>query len=410
MRGPVSSTHDRGNSHAQLRTQRWKRPNVWLGAIIPSLLLVFALKGYTLVLLEITPLLWSWYQAIACGYAIVVHIALFLTGYSYFAVFLQSRNPPKLKEPPVEVQEKRVIFACDEQGEPIRCYRDSCGGAWQSLRSRHCADCATCRPNFDHHCAFVSNCIAQDTMKPFFTFLVWAAILLSVALVPFVPLEFRSAREVVRTTWNTAELREEWWSRKLSWAGGPVWRYAGGLLLGYCSYQKTAHERPLLVSDITTRTLTQDGTVYAYDVPLYPSLAVPQLGTLAVVFFALFITLIALAMIFVIVRNTRLGTSAIQTERTRLWRSQDGRKPVYDARVALWVPLDAGDGVKRGAVVFVEPDTPLFDLGASENWRRVMGEKWWQWFVPWVPSRASDLHDLNPRVVEALRLRARKER
>ncbi|BGP21401.1 proteophosphoglycan ppg4 [Rhodotorula toruloides] len=242
-------------------------------------------------------------------------------------------------------------------------------------------------------------------MKPFFTFLVWAAILLSVAFVPFVPLEYRSVREVIRTTWSSGELAEQWWSRKLSWAGGPVWRYAGALLLGYRLHQTAAHEHPLLVPDITTRTFTQDGITYAYDAPLYPSLAVPHLGTLAVVFFALFITLIALAMIFVVVRNICLGTSAIQIERTRLWRTQDGGKPVYDARVALWVPIDADSQGEQGAVVFVEPDTLLFDLGAGENWRRVMGEKWLQWFVP----RASDLHDLNPRVVDELRERARKK-
>lgn len=45
-----------GSSECRLQTsmQRWRRPNVWLGAIIPALLLLFAVKGYALVLLKIS--------------------------------------------------------------------------------------------------------------------------------------------------------------------------------------------------------------------------------------------------------------------------------------------------------------------------------------------------------------------
>lgn len=90
-------------------------------------------------------------------------------------------------------------------------------------------------------------------------------------------------------------------------------------------------------------------------------------------------------MLAVVVRHARDGVSSVQLERLKLWRAQDPIEPVYDARIRLWVPLPLDEVPAGGAVVLVEPDVPLFDLGAAENWRKVMGRKWWQWFQPWVP-------------------------
>ncbi|GAA6035989.1 hypothetical protein JCM8097_005202 [Rhodosporidiobolus ruineniae] len=368
---------------------RWKRANFWLGKLIPLLLLIFAVKGYSLVIREVVPLVYRHRPLAGLVYFAWVHLALTLTAYSYLVVYFASQEPPEDKEPLPAVQEKRVVFACKEDGSPRRCHRGQCGGAYLSIRSRHCNDCGTCRPFFDHHCSFMDNCVFGATLKPFFCFLVYAALLLLVALVPFAPLQYRACREVIQQTWHTEFMYERWWNRWFSWAGGPVWRYAGALFLGYRHYLHLAPNRPLLIPDTITRTFRRGPVTYAHDVPLYPSFAIPRLSTLAVVVFALLITSIALAMIVVIVRNARSGVSAVQLERLRIWAFQrDEPNPTYDARIRLWVPLAPSESEDGGAVVLVEPDVPLFDLGPGENWRRLMGEKWWHWVLPWVPRAA----------------------
>ncbi|GAA5909184.1 hypothetical protein JCM6882_003760, partial [Rhodosporidiobolus microsporus] len=90
--------------------------------------------------------------------------------------------------------------------------------------------------------------------------------------------------------------------------------------------------------------------------------------------------------VIVIVRNSRSGLSAVQVERTRRWRLQRGQaNPDYDARLRVWVPLPKEQSEAGGAVVVADPDVPLFDLGAEENWTSLMGERCWQWLMPWVP-------------------------
>ncbi|GAA5856266.1 hypothetical protein JCM8547_000844 [Rhodosporidiobolus lusitaniae] len=390
-------------------TPRWRRANVVLGKVIPSLLLLFAVKGYRLVLLEVFPHVISRNRFAGVSYFAWVHLTLAASAWSYFQVYFEPLDPPKEKDPPLAVQERRVVFACEKDGSPARCWKDRCGGACRSIRTRHCRDCGTCRAGQHHHCSFADNCVTTSrTFKPFTCFLFYAAALLVVALVPLAPLQLRACREVIKQTWSSSLLQQRWWSRWYGWAGGPVWHYAGALYLGYKHYQTIAPDRPLLVADVETRTIKQGGVTYAYDVPLYPSLAVPHLGTLVIVLFAVMISLIAFAMIAVIVRDTRTDTTPIQVERTRLWRQQQGQpNPDYDARFRLWVPLPKEESTEGGAIVIVDPDVPLFDLGPEENWRRLMGEKWWHWFLPWIPSRVSDF-DFNPAVLASLEEQARK--
>ncbi|GAA5828154.1 hypothetical protein JCM11251_002614 [Rhodosporidiobolus azoricus] len=367
-------------------TPRWKRANPWLGKAIPSLLLLFGLKSYKLVVTEIIPLLYRKHRIAGVVYGASIHLLLALTAFSYFKVYFESLDPPKQKEPPELIRAKRTIYACDAVGNPLRCYRDRCNGAWQSIRTRHCRDCGTCRAGFDHHCAFMDNCVSASTFKPFFCFLVYAFFLLLSTLALLAPLQYRVAREVYQQTWRSDLLYRKWWNRKRSWAGGPVYRYVGGLFLGFLHYPTIASDRPLFVEGVTTHVFRQDSLTFAYDVPLYPSLAVPSLNTFLLVGFALMICAIAVAMVLVIYRNSRTGLSAVQLERARRWRLQQLQaNPEYDARLRLWVPLPVEECVEGGAVVLVEPGMPLFDLGAEENWTRLVGKRWWDWLLPWAP-------------------------
>lgn len=95
-------------------------------------------------------------------------------------------------------------------------------------------------------------------------------------------------------------------------------------------------------------------------------------------------------MLLVIVINSRKGMSAVQVERSRRYRQQKRNLPsststtTYDPRLRLWIPLndnlDAREGQEKGAIVMVEPDAPLYDFGGMRNWKKLMGENWWEWF------------------------------
>lgn len=84
-------------------------------------------------------------------------------------------------------------------------------------------------------------------------------------------------------------------------------------------------------------------------------------------------------------RNARRGMTSVQGERIKLHSATSTTGTgTYDARTRLWVPLP-GAGAGAGTVVLIDPDVPLFDLGAEENSKRLMGSEWWQWAIPWVP-------------------------
>jgi hypothetical protein len=54
-------------------------------------------------------------------------------------------------------------------------------------------------------------------------------------------------------------------------------------------------DRPFLVPGHRVKTFVRDGVKYAYDEPLYPRLATPNLSTLAIVSFATLIVGIGIA-------------------------------------------------------------------------------------------------------------------
>lgn len=99
-------------------------------------------------------------------------------------------------------------------------------------------------------------------------------------------------------------------------------------------------------------------------------------------------------MLIAIALNARKGLSAVQVERIRRYRLKSKSGSARDACVRLWIPFDrdrhgkvANGDERLGAVVSVDPDAPLYDFGPMENWKKLMGDKWWEWF--------SESHSLN---------------
>jgi hypothetical protein len=61
----------------------------------------------------------------------------------------------------------------------------------------------------------------------------------------------------------------------------------------------------------------------------------------------------------------------------------DDDKDGWDPRTRLYLPLeDRSKAGSSGAIVLVDPDLRIYDLGWKSNWRLVMGEGW-SVLCPW---------------------------
>lgn len=136
------------------------------------------------------------------------------------------------------------IEPCQSDGQPIRCWRDSCNGRIKAFRTRHCGDCGTCRVGFDHHCAWFDNDVtAPATLRPFIGFLLSIPPLLLLGLGPLVPTAWRTLKQIHTFAYNDAGLKGVWWSHWYSWIGGPAFRWMVGFALGASRWSKDTPNR-----------------------------------------------------------------------------------------------------------------------------------------------------------------------
>ena len=57
---------------------------------------------------------------------------------------------------------------------------------WQPLRAKHCHDCGQCVRRFDHHCAWIGNCVGEHNHRVFFAYLTAQLVLLTWAAIQLV--------------------------------------------------------------------------------------------------------------------------------------------------------------------------------------------------------------------------------
>ncbi|SCV68388.1 BQ2448_509 [Microbotryum intermedium] len=404
------------NATRQNRTQtpraRWTRPNVILGKLIPPLLGVLAYKGYDLTMHQTANYLARvrGQRLVARLYQLQFIVLLSVVTLCFGLVRFTSHRIEGDGQPSIEIQQRKVIFECHPDGSPIICNQCS---RWRPVKARHCNDCGVCIPGFDHHCPFMDACVAKRSIKPFFCFLVAAVLLIGISIIPLISIIYNGLKRVVETTWDSVELHERWWDRKVSWFGGPVTRYAYALFIAYHIYGSSDHPPLLRVAG------NQDPT---YD-PC-PLLSSPHLGPLVVVVVAVFVMLVGIAMILTIILNARQGLSAVQVDRIRRSRARPFSKSnTYDPRIYLYLPLplpnpsstsnkpeQEQDRSQDGLVVAIEPEEPLFDLGAGKNLKMLLGQKWWEWVLPWRRSIIAEGDAMfNPEVMARLVEKARKK-
>ncbi|SGY35278.1 BQ5605_C002g01746 [Microbotryum silenes-dioicae] len=460
---------DSASARRRRARSRWTRPNVILGKLIPPLLIVLAYKGYALGMVQTANYLAlvRGRHSVARMYQLQFIVLLSVVILCFGLVRFASHRIDGDGEPPIEVQQRKVV--CPQPQLPRTCVRNSSRAVtqshkfsigqifecnsdgkakmcnqckrWRPVKARHCNDCGVCIPGFDHHCPFMDACIAIESIKPFFCFLVVclanlesadgfpssplhtfvhffsgqaAVLLIGISIIPLLPIIYEALMRVLETTWDSVELRERWWDRKLSWIGGPVTRYAYGIFIAYRVYGSSSHP-PLL-------------RVRGHQDPTYdpcPLLSSPHFGPLLVVVTAVFVMLVGIAMITTIILNARQGLSAVQVERIRRHRARSSSKSkTYNPRIYIYLPpaprtqtsslsvLVEGEQnpPEEGVIIAVDPEEPLFDLGASKNLEALLGQKWWEWGMPWRRSRIVEGDEMfNPKVITQLREKARKQ-
>ncbi|WVR07788.1 hypothetical protein IAU60_004831 [Kwoniella sp. DSM 27419] len=245
------------------------RDPLWLvQQLIPPLLLTYFYFAWRICTFEVAPELLVQHQPLLAGiYPVLPTLLIGSITLLYLRLYFLPANqcvPPF--DPPASIRQKRIIFQCfspaqaaairaandasattnpPELGtgsaaygnEPMveRCYKGKCAGRWKPARARHCSQCARCRGGFDHHCPFFANCLTAAYMPTFLALLVYTPPATFLLALPLYGPIFARARQAYAVSRADASIRDYWWDWGWSWvvAGGPVGRYAGGVILGW---------------------------------------------------------------------------------------------------------------------------------------------------------------------------------
>ncbi|WVW86026.1 hypothetical protein I302_108064 [Kwoniella bestiolae CBS 10118] len=234
-------------------------PTWLLQQLIPPLLLTYFYFAWKISTFEMGPRLieeahiHSW-LALPGLYLLFPTLSILPITVLYLRLYLlpSSQSVPPL-DPPSSVQNRQIIFQClspaeakairladneeHDDDDPMveRCYRGRCGGRWKPARARHCTLCKRCRAGWDHHCVFFANCLSAPYMRTFLALLLYTPPTILIISLPLYKPLLRRAKEAYTYSRADEGIRRRWWEWGYSWviAGGPIGRYAGGIILGW---------------------------------------------------------------------------------------------------------------------------------------------------------------------------------
>lgn len=235
--------------------------------------------------------------------------------------------------------------ACNKDGT-LDVYCTSCR-RYQPLRTRHCKRHDECSVGFDHCCPWFDACINLYTLKPFVAFVALAPMLLlppAALLLPIIRMHYAE----VWPFWNSDALHSLWWTRKRSWAVGPVYRYIGGLVHCVWHWQEQPN--------------------------MYKNVASPHLSASIYFVLCLVVSLVGLAMLGISLRQISKNQLTPELERSKRWKEYvaalqsvvpPDRK--WDQHRYIWVPA-ALDASGTDTVRHLDPSVVnLYDAGVKKN-------------------------------------------
>lgn len=256
---------------------------------------------------------------------------------------------------------KRDVFQCDPNGLPIWC--GTCRN-WKPDRAHHCSDVGRCVWKLDHFCPWVAGVVSETNYKFFVQFNIFAALFtafITIVMGVFIAENVRTGTGMVNVTWIIVIALSGLF---LLFTGG----LAGKSIQDLCMNLTTVD-----AIDYAKRTVFMAVKLKRGQMP--PALpassssdgsgkdkrniAVPWQGTIAYPF---------------------VTKGQPQSDRTR----------------------------ETFAILCTPPGLNPWSLGPAGNWKSVMGEKWYDWFLPVKMSPCCDhsslesMYQLGPAFRELL--------
>lgn len=147
-----------------------------------------------------------------------------------------------------------LVYACDPQGTPERCWRDHCRGHWKPPKMRHCRLCGECRFFFDHHCPWFNNdIVAPTTLVPFLVFTGVTPVLVLLACRQLVYCSWIHVRTLWYLGHEVPNLNDWFWNNRWTWILGPVCRPLVGLFLASFHVETSSYGNGDMFSTIDPR-------------------------------------------------------------------------------------------------------------------------------------------------------------